>query len=600
MSLTRRSGLKVLVAGSALALRARSAEERLPVYVVDQNHPAADDTGPGTPAEPFKTIVAAAKHAKAGDTVLIHAGIYREGVALKASGVASQPITFQAAEPSKVIMRGSALVSGWTHEAGDSHIYVHNGWTKYFDRVDPTRSDARGKARNQLFSEGAYVEEVPQRTELRENTFFIDRDKQRIHVWLLKGEDPNHKRIEVSDREFLFNTSGNSYIVIRGIRFEHGANAQQRNALVRIVGGKHCLMEDCRIEWAAGEGLRLEGAKHVLRRSVFNHCGEVGFSICQSTECLVEQCESSHNDLHPGKEYSTGWGGGGSKHCYNWRLVIDRHQAHHNNGSGIWFDVSNNECEVKNSFCSYNEGAGLFYEISYALSAHDNVMLKNGLGTPANGWRAGGGIFLCGSAGCRIERNLLIGNFEGFQFRDLLRATWPPADGAGEPPRGHHEETATWNHDDAIQQNVLAFNARGQVRGLLNEDGRMLPAGQQKKTPEPKDKSSEQYLAWKTLPAGLSLEELNIGIDGNVYWGGPNHDLFQWNQAGADGIRLVYQSLTRLKSELGFEANGAVQDPMFADWENLDLRVSADSPLIKMGCYPRSDVPGVKLGICER
>jgi len=32
------------------------------------------------------------------------------------------------------------------------------------------------------------------------------------------------------------------------------------------------------------------------------------------------------------------------------------------------------------------------------------------------------------------------------------------------------------------------------------------------------------------------------------------------------------------------------------DYSGLDFRVAADSPAVKMGCYPQGPVPGVRLG----
>ena len=92
----------------------------------------------------------------------------------------------------------------------------------------------------------------------------------------------------------------------------------------------------------------------------------------------------------------------------------------------------------------------------------------------------------------------------------------------------------------------------------------------------------------------LCLELLNFVINGNVYWGGDNVPLMRW------GNLLTYQNLADLRAGEGFEKDGAVLDPQFADWKDLDLRVPADSPLLKMGCYPKGEVPGVRLGTIGR
>ncbi|MBM4079217.1 MAG: DUF1565 domain-containing protein, partial [Planctomycetes bacterium] len=55
-------------------------------YVVDQSHPQASDDGPGTAEKPFRTISQAAKSVKAGDTVIIKAGTYRESVRIRRAG----------------------------------------------------------------------------------------------------------------------------------------------------------------------------------------------------------------------------------------------------------------------------------------------------------------------------------------------------------------------------------------------------------------------------------------------------------------------------------------------------------------------------------
>ncbi len=64
------------------------------------------DNNPGTAAAPFGTISAAAKKAKAGDTVTIFGGTYRETVAPQHSGKANDPIVFRAAVGHTVTISG--------------------------------------------------------------------------------------------------------------------------------------------------------------------------------------------------------------------------------------------------------------------------------------------------------------------------------------------------------------------------------------------------------------------------------------------------------------------------------------------------------------
>jgi parallel beta-helix repeat protein len=107
-------------------------------YTVDNTNPACSDTGPGTAAQPFCTIAAAAKKAVAGDTVLVNAGTYAgTSVNPTNSGTAGSPITFTA-NPGVTISGGTRAfalssrsyitISGFTITATSSYgISVSGG-----------------------------------------------------------------------------------------------------------------------------------------------------------------------------------------------------------------------------------------------------------------------------------------------------------------------------------------------------------------------------------------------------------------------------------------------------------------------------------------
>ncbi len=82
-----------MLASGLLASPASAAS----AYVVNNTSPACSDSGPGTAAQPFCTIGAAAKVAQPGDTVLVTAGTY-PGTSVNPanSGTPGSPITFSA------------------------------------------------------------------------------------------------------------------------------------------------------------------------------------------------------------------------------------------------------------------------------------------------------------------------------------------------------------------------------------------------------------------------------------------------------------------------------------------------------------------------
>jgi len=121
-----RIGIACSILGAAFAaspLTATSAQAAAS-YVVDNTSPACSDAGPGSSAQPFCTIGAAAKQAQAGDTVLVNAGTYPgTSVDPANSGTASSPITFTA--------NAGVTISGGTGGfalSGRSNVVI-NGFT---------------------------------------------------------------------------------------------------------------------------------------------------------------------------------------------------------------------------------------------------------------------------------------------------------------------------------------------------------------------------------------------------------------------------------------------------------------------------------------
>lgn len=79
----------------------------------------AKDTNDGSENFPFRTIQKAADVAMAGDTVIIHAGTYREKVTVKNDGTAASPIVFRAAGDGEVIISAFDKVSGFESYKGN-------------------------------------------------------------------------------------------------------------------------------------------------------------------------------------------------------------------------------------------------------------------------------------------------------------------------------------------------------------------------------------------------------------------------------------------------------------------------------------------------
>lgn len=76
-----------------------------------------NDTNDGSQTEMFRTIQRAADVARAGDTICVHEGVYREWVKPQWGGSDGiHRITYQAADHEKVVIKGSEVVTDWEKE----------------------------------------------------------------------------------------------------------------------------------------------------------------------------------------------------------------------------------------------------------------------------------------------------------------------------------------------------------------------------------------------------------------------------------------------------------------------------------------------------
>ncbi len=593
------NGLAQRIGGAVMVLSAFAhAPAVAGTYVVSQRHPAANDENPGTAAKPLKTIGAAARVVQAGDTVTIRAGVYREAVTVKANGNAEAPIVFRAADGERVVVTGADRITDWRKVEGSEGNVFATRWPHRF--ITHNKSHAHpdddfhrmiGRA-EQVIVHGYLLKQVLRRERLSRGTFHVDLAGKKLYAWSRDNRDLTDGRVgvEASVRPVIWINEG-AWVHLKGLRFRYCANAAQKGAVQ--VRGHHNRLEDCVFERANSIGAQFGGkrAAHgiLVRRCIFQHNGQMGFGACRAHELTMTRCLVRHNST---KGWNRGWEAGANKIVLCRGVAIDKSTFTQNAGHGIWFDIGNEDGEVRNCHIAHNDNAGIFYEISYGLWAHDNVIIGNGFGGSTGAWGADGAISISSSPGCRIERNLMIGNKEGFQFREQLRGTPRIADGEG---RKSH---AVWNHDQTIRHNLIALNRDVQVGGWFDVlDGRHWPRAMQSGWELPRGKTAGQLAAEykaKGQPMGTSLEDLRIRFESNVYFAETPQGLYQWGCPWRKHRKD--RDLARARKELGLETGSVVERPGFADFAAGDLRLPADSQALRMKCYPQGEVPGVRLG----
>ena len=358
------------------------------------------------------------------------------------------------------------------------------------------------------------------------------------------------------------------------------------------INGDHNNLADCIMEYTNSVGVVVGNASNVaIRRCTMQYNGELGFGAGGAHTLLISHCTIRGNST---KGWDHGWEAGGDKICQSRGVVIEHSRFIENRGNGIWFDIGNENATVCNCLIADNEEAGIFYEISFGLHAHDNVIIGNGFDAGGGAWGASAGIALSSSPNCRIERNLLVGNKEGFNYREQTRTT-PLIDG------GRSAEVPVWNHDQIVRHNVIAYNRDGQCWGWFDTpDGRHWPeamkASMTQSRARPEADMAAEYAAKdrRGQPLGLTLEKLKLDHREKVYFAAAGQGLFNWGTKWAANRR--YRSLKDVDGELKLEQASELADPRFADYFTRDFRVPPDSPAIRMKAYPQGDVPEVRLG----
>lgn len=338
---------------------------------VDQAHPQAADTNPGTAAQPFKTVGAGLATLQPGDTLWLRRGVYRESVKLVRENDQDETrLTTIAAWPGEeVVLKGSDVVTGWVPHQGP--IWVKDGWQKTAET-------------NQVFVDGELLQEIagfvpPWVTnwwrgrqgeglgDMTAGSFYHDEQAQKLYVWLKDGGDPNRHTLEASARGVIC-VFTLSHTRIQGLRLLHGGwyslwLTGHFNEVLDVTG-----------EWSGFGGLAMHGSNNTLTRCRFNHAGCVGLEATGWGHRIIN-CETSWNNY---RRISSSWHSGGVKiipFCHD--TVMSGHVAAYNLDSpGIWFDVHSSNITIQDCVAHHNT-TGIYYEVGERGTLKNNVCYEN-------------------------------------------------------------------------------------------------------------------------------------------------------------------------------------------------------------------------------
>jgi len=369
---------------------------------------AGNDSAPGSHTNPYLTINKAASVAQPGDTVIVHAGTYREWIKPIRGGTdESKRITYRAAPGEKVLIKGSEHIPSWKRQAGN--VWKVELPNSFFGEYNPYALKVSGGWLNYgkwhhrgdvyLNGEAFYEKETAQEVAEAKNTWHCQVDEDVTTIFANFGKvNPNTELTEINVRESLFmpEITGLKYITVDGFHFMHAAANWAPPVLELQTGavgprmGKHWIIENCTIINARCVGIILGHARsvdysnidaygdHVIRNNIIQRCGQAGIAGQKgATRSLISG--NFIEDTNYRREFG-GWETAAIKFHNSVDTIISgnliRGVYRQEQGAfGIWIDFGNQGIRITRNIIYNTEAATVFLEMNHGPILVDNNIL---------------------------------------------------------------------------------------------------------------------------------------------------------------------------------------------------------------------------------
>lgn len=247
---------------------------------------SAKRSGDGSQEHPFQTISEAAKLAKAGDTVLVAPGVYREYVDPKNGGTGDDHrVVYYSEKKGAAIITGAEPVKNWERYQGDTwKARIPNG---IFNDYNPYTTFVKGDwywAQNPVHTGEVYLngkamyEACALEGVLNPSIYKPSWDPDfTLHKWYteqdgdctviyanFQGKDPNQENVEINVRRNCFYPSkeGVGYITFSGFTVKQAATqwappTAYQEGMIGPHWSKGWIIEDCEVSDSRCSGISL-------------------------------------------------------------------------------------------------------------------------------------------------------------------------------------------------------------------------------------------------------------------------------------------------------------------------------------------------------
>lgn len=425
-----------------------------------------DDANKGSSDAPFKTIHAASQVAKAGDTIHVQPGIYRERVTPLEGGLRDKPLTYRSVVKHGAIVRGSdvwtptsienniaqgpvedAFFPDQSHKNGGNPFAIKMCVTPYgregfpetkiksVENADPNMHYCLG----QVFVSDTMYKQCPYKTEMEEtaNSWYYDAESKTLFInGVADGqtiEITNQRRLFAPHKRnlrninidgFIFERCGNQY----PNRFWVVADQAQAGAIGTRCG-KFWKISNNIIRYANGigidwgnEGKRSQDLEtgnngeamgtygHVISNNIISNNGAAGTAAFMANKFIFSNnIVEYNNNLHfQGKQR---WESGGLKTHRPNNSIVRNNIIRNNYCHGLWSDQgAGKNCTIENNYFINNNGSGCEFEIGVNMTSKvvNNIFKDNKYGvrfSTSGGVLVAHNLFLKSSE-CDIETHI--------------------------------------------------------------------------------------------------------------------------------------------------------------------------------------------------
>ncbi|MEU6496586.1 discoidin domain-containing protein [Streptomyces sp. NPDC046984] len=414
-------------AAVAIALAVLTLPAAAPAHAADSPraiHVAknGNDNNPGTQAAPYLTINHAAQVAQPGDTVMVHAGLYRETVKPARGGTdETHRITYTNAGDGEVTVKGSEEVNSWARISGNVwSVTLPNTYFGDFNPYATGQPQGGGGGTFPGYTAGdVYLDETAyyERSSLSSvqnapGTWYSEAGSGGTTIWAnFNGADPNARLAEINVRRQVFapDVWGLGYITVNGFTIKQAANTysdfpdsptRRQAGAISVYGGLKWVIENNIVinartigidiglsndEWAGNRpgATRTDFhntsayGSHIVRNNYIAKCGQSGIAGVFSwhSQILYNMIE----DTNYRNEFSGAETAPIKVHYMNEGLIKGNYikNSKGGNSAGIWTDWGNQNVRITGNIVM-NSPWGYYAEAVFGpILVDNNVFIGN-------------------------------------------------------------------------------------------------------------------------------------------------------------------------------------------------------------------------------